>query len=87
MKRRKPIRRVSAKLSREMKRYYVLRDLFLKEKKVCEICGKMATEVHHKRKRGKYLNAVETWMAVDRKCHDEIHLNPRVSREKGWLIC
>lgn len=80
------IRRVSSRLSKELKRYYVLRDEFLKEKKVCEICGKMATEVHHRKGRGKYLNDVSTWMAVERECHDVIHSSPRFARQMGWLL-
>lgn len=83
---RTTLRRVSAKLSKELKRYYVLRDRFLKQKKVCEICGSMATEVHHKKGRGKYLNDVSTWMAVERICHQMIHNSTIRAREMGWLL-
>jgi hypothetical protein len=26
-----------------------------------------------------------TWLAVCRNCHDFLHLNPKLSREMGWL--
>ncbi len=44
-----------------------------------------AEEIHHKRKRGKYLCDATTFMAVCREAHIWIHNNPRESREKGYL--
>ncbi len=45
-----------------------------------------STDVHHKDKRGKNLNEVDTWLSVCRTCHDKIHREPSWAREKGFLV-
>lgn len=37
-----------------------------------------ATQVHHRKGRGKYLNVVGSWMAVCHLCHETIE------KERGW---
>jgi hypothetical protein len=90
--RKKPMRRCSKKLTKELRTYYRLRGLFLANHPRCEACETLghpdrmaATEVHHTRGRGKYLNDVSTWLAVDSLCHAEIHQSPNEARKKGLL--
>ena len=45
-----------------------------------------ATEIHHKRGRGRYLLDTSTWMAVSRAGHDAIHADPKTSYEKGYML-
>lgn len=46
-----------------------------------------ATDIHHKAGRlGKNYLDESTWMAVSREGHDFIHRNPKIARERGWLI-
>ena len=76
LKRPKPIRKISKKLSKEQRIYSGKRLIFLSENRFCQAkidgCTHLSTEVHHKGKRGKNLNNVDTWMAVCRSCHDKI---------------
>lgn len=69
-----------------MQLYAKLRTKFLKGK-VCEACKKrMSKDVHHTRGRaGGLLMKVEYWMAVCRKCHDEIHAYKAWARTMGFL--
>jgi tRNA U54 and U55 pseudouridine synthase Pus10 len=60
---------------------------FKKDNPNCEICGGVATDVHHKAGRiGERLTDTSTFMSVCRPCHGIIHINPKESREKGWMI-
>lgn len=46
----------------------------------------LATDIHHKKGRGKYLNDTSTWMAVSREGHNWIHNHPKEAYEKGWMV-
>lgn len=46
----------------------------------------LATEIHHRKHRGKYLLDVSTWMAVADEGHRLIHDDPKRSYERGYLI-
>jgi hypothetical protein len=46
---------------------------------------RQATDIHHIEGRGKNYLAVDTWMAVSRHWHNEIHNNPKWAREQGYL--
>lgn len=84
---RKAMRKVSKKVAKELKVYTEVRKQFLTENPFCAICGAPATDVHHRRGRGQYLNDPEWFLAVCRRCHDEkIHGDPKIAREKGYLI-
>lgn len=83
---------VSEKRKTEMNDYATLRRDYLKENPVCEAnlreCTGVATEVHHKAKRGaNYLN-VETFMAVCKECHILIEqkMSAEERREQGFLM-
>lgn len=64
--------------------YSRLRLQFLTQNPVCAVCeDAKATQVHHKKKRGKnYLN-VETWLAICFFCHRYAHDNPDWAKEHG----
>lgn len=82
----------SPKKREERKLYKKLREEYLINQPTCECgtednpCKEEATDIHHKAGRASFLNRVDTWMAVSRKCHDKIHANPKDSYEKKHLI-
>lgn len=73
---------------REQKIYLFLREKFLIEHPVCEICRRRASlDIHHRKGRyGKLLTDVLWWMAACRFCHQHIHDHPAEARKKGWLV-
>jgi hypothetical protein len=83
----KTIRRVSKRREDVNKLYGKIRKEYLWDKNyTCEICGGQATDIHHKKGRGKHLLAKDTFMACCRQCHQRIHDNPGWARENGYLI-
>ncbi len=46
----------------------------------------LATDIHHRKGRGRYLLDASTWMAVSRDAHRWIHDNPKEAMEKGYLL-
>ncbi|WP_215239299.1 hypothetical protein [Dyadobacter helix] len=79
---------MSKKHSKELKTYSQLRKEFLEkfENMFCAVYPHLlATEVHHTKGRGKYLNDTDTWLAVSREGHIWIHENPKLSRERGFM--
>jgi len=80
------IKKTSDKQLERLKEYRIVRDKFLDENKFCMICGKIATDLHHKKSRGKHLCDVSTFMAVCRGCHDRIHNNHAESVRQGYII-
>ena len=84
--RRTRIRRVSKKRAKDMKSYSLLREGFLMANPTCMVCYESpATEVHHKRKRGKHYLDVDTWLSTCRECHMHIHSDPSWAKERGFL--
>jgi Fe-S-cluster-containing dehydrogenase component len=86
---------VSEKRLKQLAEYRVLRKEFLsrEENQICPVMwflkGQVhkTTEIHHTNGReNDLLNDVEFWLAVSRDGHTWIHLNPKKSREKGWLL-
>jgi len=77
----------SKKLQKEERKYKKLRIKFLSDKSVCHAkiheCSLRATEIHHKKGRGKYLLDITTWLPVCRNCHNWIENNPEDSYELG----
>ncbi len=91
MIRRTPLKRISNKQAAALRIYSKLRKQYLREHPYCEVAlasgiKLKATDIHHKAGRGPNLNNVDTWMAVCRDCHREIHENPSWARSKGYLI-
>lgn len=58
---------------------------FLLRNPVCAVSGEKSTECHHRKGRGRYLLAEETWLAVNHASHDRIHRNPAWAYEHGYL--
>lgn len=46
----------------------------------------IATEVHHRKGRGKHLLDTSTWMAVSAEGHRRIHADPKTSYAKGYML-
>jgi hypothetical protein len=94
IKRKTPLKRsgrklrpVSKKRARENRAYTRLREWYLEQNPACEICGKKATQIHHKRGRfGARLNEKEYFMAICMACHDWIHKNPMEAYAKGYML-
>lgn len=87
VKKQKPIRPISKKLSKLRKTYRELREEFLSrpENQFCAVYPSIpANQVHHKRGRGKYLNDVSTWRAVSDIGHEFIEMHAEIAKERGW---
>ena len=81
------MRKISKKRAIQNKEYLKLRGEFLEDNPYCEVCGKPAHEIHHKRGRfADRLTDVNYFMSVCRMCHTDIHLNPQQSRDKGYIL-
>ncbi len=52
----------------------------------CEICNQAASDLHHKKGRGKFLCEKSTFMVACRKCHLAIHTNVKWATENGYII-
>ena len=87
LKRKAPMKRISKTRSVALKIYSKLRENFLQELPICEVCGKAkSTDVHHRKGRGKFYLDVESWLSTCRSCHDRIHTSPIWARENGYLL-
>ena len=87
IKRVSDLKPVSAKLLNELSRYRALRKRFLVDNPQCAVYPHLpATEIHHKKGRGKYLNDTTTWLAVSRQGHNRIEAFPVEAKEKGWSV-
>jgi hypothetical protein len=76
---------MSAKRREESKEYKTLRLEFLKQKPLCERCGKLAQCVHHwAGRRSNYLK-VETWKASCLACNDYAKQCPKEARAENWI--
>jgi len=87
-KQQKPIRKVSKKREVENREYAKLRKKFFENPGniFCAVFPHLlATEIHHTRGRGKYLNDVSTWLAVSREGHIWIHENVKLATERGFM--
>lgn len=82
------IRKVSIKLSKEQAVYRGKRIIFLAENTNCFAkfngCFGEATDVHHSRGRGRYLNDTTTWLPLCRSCHNYIETHPKEAKQKGY---
>jgi hypothetical protein len=74
----------------EAPKYRALRSEFLSEHPLCEAklsgCAYWSCDVHHTAGRGRFLLAVETWLAACRSCHDWIERHRRQARELGLIV-
>ncbi len=86
-KKPKPIKRVSKKRIVKNKEYSEIRKEYLKVFPVCEVenCTNKSIEIHHKSgKIGDLLTNINNFLAVCRKCHQKIELNPIFAKEQGY---
>ena len=87
-KKRTPIKPKSKKQAALDKAYSLLRIPFMQNNPMCQAalvgCQGGSTDVHHKKGRGKYLLATNTWMAVCRTCHGWIETHPIEATEMGF---
>lgn len=87
LRRKTPLRPFTQKRKGQLDTYRKLRLSYLKKFRFCRLCGKKATQIHHKRGRiGWRLCAEEFFMAICQDCHADIHANGRWAREKGFIL-
>jgi len=81
------IKSASEKRKEALEQYKILRDVYMKDHPICEAnldcCRKKATDLHHPKGRGIYLNDVSRFMAVCRPCHNWITEHSAESIELG----
>lgn len=85
---RTPIPKESVKRQQERQEYTEKRAAYLSTHTFCEFegCHRLASEIHHKAKRGaNYLNE-DTFFAICRTHHRWLHENPAEAREMGLLL-
>ncbi len=82
------------KRKQQLEEYSKLRKRFLTQHRNCVVkpftrssrCTQPASQIHHRKGRGKFLLSVATWMPVCPDCHDFIHKHPTWSFRKGYMI-
>lgn len=85
----KNINPFSEKRNKQLKLYRQVRDVYMKEKTICEVneCARKSEDLHHKNGRiGEMLYNTAYFMAVCRSCHQKIHNNPSWARNNNYLI-
>lgn len=81
------IKQISTKQAILNKEYSEERKFFLSNPKnqLCQAkllnCDGRATDIHHKKGRGKYLLDTSTWLSVCRSCHMIIEANPAFAKQ------
>lgn len=84
------LKKKSKKLGRNERIYSVLRKDYLLDHPVCECgqprCTGEATQIHHKKGRGRWLNFVEFFLAVCFSCHEWIENNPKEAKALGYSL-
>lgn len=83
---RKPMKRVSAKQRKRLANYSVTKAIYLASHPNCERCGARSEQLHHKRKRGIYLDDPSYYSALCAMCHEWVHENGKIARKEGWII-
>jgi hypothetical protein len=67
-------------------KYFPLRDAYLAEHCMCEVCNlRESSEIHHKGGRVGD-NMFKDFLAVCRECHTRIHDFPEWAKEQGFLF-
>ena len=88
-KRKKKPRKIkpfSKKRSKENKTYMEVRNDYLNKNPLCECCGAIATEIHHKAKRndGLFMDS-NTFMSICSVCHRKVHDNHEWAVKNGYI--
>lgn len=85
IKKTNSIKKISEKKKKQDKLYKELRKQFLKDHPICAVYPpKKATQIHHKKGRGKYYLDVSTWLAVSMEGHRQIEDNPQWAKMLGF---
>ena len=86
-KKRKAINQVSEKKSKEVSKYSKLKEEFIKGKE-CPVYPHLpVVDIHHMAgKVGDLFLDTRYWLAVSRKGHIKIELNPKWAREMGYSL-
>ena len=85
--RRKPVRRVSVAMRKRLAEYQRVRVDYLRAHLTCEVCFAIpATQVHHRKGRGKLLSEARWFLACCSICHRKIHDRPAWAYQNGFLI-
>lgn len=84
-------KRISPRSSKKIKQdfeYSKLRAAFLFNNPMCAAhlpaCTQQATDVHHKKGRGKHYLAPNTWVALCRSCHSWLETHPKEAKALGF---
>jgi hypothetical protein len=87
-KRNTYVKKGASKIVKLEKEYTQLRKIYLTKHPLCMAalpgCQHNATDVHHKKGRGKWYLVVAKWMAVCRKCHIWIEEHPIEATDLGF---
>jgi hypothetical protein len=85
---RTPLRKESEKRQEERAIYSEKRKAYLETHTFCEFdgCTRIATDIHHKARRGANYLDESTFFAACRVHHRWIHGNPAEAREMGLLV-
>lgn len=82
-----PLKKVSDKLQKKLTSYKEASRQFLMGKRCAVFPTLAAQEVHHMAGRSnEMLMDKKYWLAVSRKGHIEIEMNPKLAKEKGWTV-
>ena len=81
------IKPVSKGMSKKLSEYSILKKEFIKGK-TCPIYPNLkVVDIHHMKGRsGSYLLNTDYWLAVSRKGHVKIELNPIWAKEQGYSL-
>ena len=87
-KKRTKIKPVSKKRQKEQKTYSTLSKAYLAIHPICECggCFHLATQIHHRGRRGKNFLNDDLFMAVCSPCHEQIEANGNWARAQGYLL-
>jgi hypothetical protein len=80
------IKSISQENERVQRAYSNLRKVYLSERPFCEICNSPASDIHHRKGRGRYTLDITTFLAACRPCHERIHKHGKWAREMGYII-
>ena len=93
-KKKSPIKKVSSKRHELNLEYGRLRKSYMLQNPKCEVlqpsgrvCGKAATDLHHRKGRAKYFLDARTYLSACRECHSFIHtVEPGWAHRMGYLV-
>lgn len=82
------IRRFSKKRAKQNAEYLKLRNKYLEDHTICEVCNeRAATQIHHRAGRlNSLLCNVEFFLGTCFECHAFIHDHPAAAKTSGWSI-